>query len=46
MRTSYELLQTLVEKCELRLDAMGWHLSAKGALGVGTLLVVLLVLLR
>ena len=44
----YELFHDLIEKCEvgLRIDESGWHLSAKGALGVGTLLIIFLLLLR
>jgi hypothetical protein len=44
----YELFRSLIEKCEvgLRKDAMGWQLSAKGALGVATLLILVFVLAR
>ena len=42
----YQLLHTLIEKCEVGLhkDATGWHLSAKGGLGVITLLIIVLLL--
>ena len=42
----YQLLHTLIEKCEVGLhkDATGWHFSAKGGLGVITLLIVVLLL--
>jgi hypothetical protein len=38
-------LRTLIEKCEFGFhkDAAGWHLSAKGALGLATLLIFLFV---
>lgn len=41
-----QLLNTLIEKCEVGLhkDAKGWHFSAKGALGVTTLLIIVLLL--
>ncbi len=41
----YELFRDLIEKCEvgLRIDESGWHLSAKGALGVATLLIIAIV---
>jgi len=36
-------VQSLIEKCEVALhkDATGWHLSAKGAFGVGALLIMI-----
>jgi hypothetical protein len=42
----YQLLYTLIEKCELgiRVDASGWHFSAKGGLGVVALLIIALLL--
>jgi hypothetical protein len=44
----YSLVQSLIEKCEVALhrDASGWHLSAKGALGVATLLIIIFVIAR
>jgi hypothetical protein len=42
------LVQSLIEKCEVALhkDANGWHLSAKGAFGVATLLIIVFVIAR
>jgi hypothetical protein len=42
----YQFFHTLIEKCEVvfHKDATGWHLSAKGALGVATLLIITLLL--
>jgi hypothetical protein len=42
-----QLLNTLIEKCEIGLhrDATGWHFSAKGGLGVIILLVIIMLLL-
>jgi hypothetical protein len=44
----YHLILATIEKCELTLrrDATGWHLSAKGALGVVTLLIIVLAVAR
>jgi hypothetical protein len=42
----YELFHHLIEKCEVGLRIDDWHLSAKGPLGVGTLLIIVLLLLR
>ena len=43
----YEVFHHLIEKkCEVRLRIDNWHLSAQGPLGVGTLLVIVLLLLR
>ena len=44
----YHFLVTLIEKCEIgvRKDAKGWHLSAKGALGVSVVLVFILFVAR
>ena len=38
----HDLIHVLIEKCELglRKDATGWHFSAKGALGVAALLII------
>jgi hypothetical protein len=42
----YQFFHTLIEKCEVgvRKDATGWHFSAKGALGVTTLVIIVLLL--
>jgi hypothetical protein len=42
----YALVQSLLEKCEVAIhkDASGWHLSAKGAFGVATILIIILVI--
>ena len=44
----YDLLLSLIEKCEvaLRKDATGWHFSARGGLGVATLLIIVVLLAR
>jgi hypothetical protein len=44
----YEILRSLIEKCEvaLRKDATGWHFSANGGLGVGALLIIVLLLAK
>ena len=43
-----QLLHTLIEKCEVGLhkDATGWHFSARGALGVSALLIIVFLLAR
>jgi hypothetical protein len=40
----YQLRQTLIEKCEIGVhkDASGWHLSARGALGIATVVILVL----
>ena len=42
------VIYDLIEKCEvgLRIDASGWHLSGKGALGVVALVIIFRLLLR
>ena len=44
----YQLLQTLIEKCEIGVhkDATGWHLSARGGLGLATVVLIVLWLSR
>ena len=44
----HALVQSLIEKCEVAIhkDATGWHLSAKGAFGVATILIIVFVLAR
>jgi hypothetical protein len=44
----YKLLQTLIENCEIALDmdATGWHFSARGGLGVITLVIFFFYLFR
>ena len=44
----YNLLLSLIEKCEvgLRKDATGWDFSARGALGVITLLIIVVLVAR
>lgn len=44
----HDLLLSLIEKCEvaLRKDATGWHFSARGGLGVGALLIIVVLLAR
>jgi hypothetical protein len=44
----YALIHSIVEKCELAFhkDATGWHLSARGALGVAALLIIVFMFAR
>jgi hypothetical protein len=47
-RAVYDLLHSLIEKCEvaLRIDTAGWHFSARRGLGVGALLIIVFLLVR
>jgi hypothetical protein len=44
----YDLLHSLIERCEVALhkDATGWHFAARGGLGVAALLIIVLLLAR
>jgi hypothetical protein len=40
----WEFLRTLIKDCEIgaHKDATGWHLSARGGLGIATIVIIVL----